>query len=798
MSKKLSAIIGLLLTVVMFASFSIGNFEAEAAVSASYDTYLADFLLNDATAQSYINREYSIPYRKYVEDRRNSLTYTAMLEAWEILTFDAKLADKSGKCVAYYETILYDTIYGGLDGNSELNDLTSKVSSVKASTMKTLMEYSEDLVDYELEDIKKGTDLYNTLIKEFVACEALKDAFENISDLKDQLDKCKDLYEAVEKVAKVEALVENQEQIKKIVTDIGNSTANPALKLACARMTVIMDDVIPDQIIAGVFASESTIGEAVDDGFKAVWDAVLVDVAGAKLTIAVKTGQKSGKLAAGMLFSTDKDVEHVYAMDALYDIEDITVNLVKRYQSQYKSNPTQANAKLYTEAFKQLIKTYIEGVDYSKTYAEITNEQGLINQIFKKFESDDYKRFINMLDNMRLTYEDYLNYIDVCVYNNYLADVPNETVKKKVKIVKKATETTDADIMSYFDTYKTVDALYTNRVVKEEWVLTEDYTTHGSLTVEADIDLNGHTLTVGGDLTHLEGDILIHNGSLIISGDYLATKISTDSNGKIIYGNTSNNPVLRMVWENDYVFVGGDFRVNPYPLNNCALSEGVLEIQGGFYFYASNHSYGSNRYHFTENNTVVFSGNKNQTIYVENSNCTFNKVEFKNNDSMTINITGFFKSNNGIIVNYGNVTIKSDNTNANVTDIFMRAGAKVTLTGNMNGFNSINKASFSSNMADYVSVSASTITAESVGDAEVTVTNNDGDSIINLTVEKPFELGDVNRDGEITVADAVILQKWILAVPNTRLSDWKLCDLCEDEEINVFDLCLLKRKLINS
>lgn len=460
MSKKLSAIIGLILAVVMLASFSVGTFEAGAAVSASYDTYLADYLLTNETAQSYINRDFKLPYRKYVEDRRNSLTYTAMLEAWEILTFDAKLADKTGKCVAYYETILYDTIYGGLDGNSELNDLTSKVSSVKASTMKTLMEYSENLIDYELEDIKKGTELYDTLIKEFVTCEALKDAFENISDLKDQLDKCKDLYEAVEKVAKVEALVENQEQIKKIVTDIGNSSSNPALKLACARMTVIMDDVIPDQIIAGVFASESTIGEAVDDGFKAVWDAILVDVAGAKLTFAVKTGQKSGKLAAGILFSTDKDVEHVYAMDALYDIEDITVNLVKKYQSQYQSNPTQANAKLYTEAFKQLIKTYIEGVDYSKTYAEITNEQGLINQLFKKFEGDDYKRFISMLDDMRFTYEDYLNYIDVCVYNNYLADIPNETVKKKVKVVKKTTETTEADITSYFNTYKEVDALY--------------------------------------------------------------------------------------------------------------------------------------------------------------------------------------------------------------------------------------------------------------------------------------------------------------------------------------------------
>lgn len=62
MKKRLSTIIGLLLTVVMLASFSIGSFEAGAAVSDSYDMYLADYLLTNETAQSYINRDFKLPY----------------------------------------------------------------------------------------------------------------------------------------------------------------------------------------------------------------------------------------------------------------------------------------------------------------------------------------------------------------------------------------------------------------------------------------------------------------------------------------------------------------------------------------------------------------------------------------------------------------------------------------------------------------------------------------------------------------------------------------------------------------
>lgn len=56
--------------------------------------------------------------------------------------------------------------------------------------------------------------------------------------------------------------------------------------------------------------------------------------------------------------------------------------------------------------------------------------------------------------------------------------------------------------------------------------------------------------------------------------------------------------------------------------------------------------------------------------------------------------------------------------------------------------------------------------------------------------------GDVNADGALSVTDAVRLQKWLLAVPDAKLTDWKAADLCEDNIINVLDLHLLKRMLL--
>lgn len=57
-------------------------------------------------------------------------------------------------------------------------------------------------------------------------------------------------------------------------------------------------------------------------------------------------------------------------------------------------------------------------------------------------------------------------------------------------------------------------------------------------------------------------------------------------------------------------------------------------------------------------------------------------------------------------------------------------------------------------------------------------------------------MGDVNADGSFNVADVVLLQKWLLAVPNTDLANWKAADFYDDQILNVFDLCLMKQSLI--
>lgn len=57
--------------------------------------------------------------------------------------------------------------------------------------------------------------------------------------------------------------------------------------------------------------------------------------------------------------------------------------------------------------------------------------------------------------------------------------------------------------------------------------------------------------------------------------------------------------------------------------------------------------------------------------------------------------------------------------------------------------------------------------------------------------------GDVNGDGSLNVADVVMLQRWIIGASD-ELADWRLGNVVEDDRLDSFDLCLLKRMVVES
>ena len=54
--------------------------------------------------------------------------------------------------------------------------------------------------------------------------------------------------------------------------------------------------------------------------------------------------------------------------------------------------------------------------------------------------------------------------------------------------------------------------------------------------------------------------------------------------------------------------------------------------------------------------------------------------------------------------------------------------------------------------------------------------------------------GDVNDDGVFSIADIVMLKRWLL--DNGELKNTQASDVCEDGVINILDLCVIRRMLI--
>lgn len=90
--------------------------------------------------------------------------------------------------------------------------------------------------------------------------------------------------------------------------------------------------------------------------------------------------------------------------------------------------------------------------------------------------------------------------------------------------------------------------------------------------------------------------------------------------------------------------------------------------------------------------------------------------------------------------------------------------------------------------------SATTATSKATTTTSATTTTTNT-ATTTSTSEPAVALGDVNDDGLCNISDIVLLQKWMISIPNTVLPNWKAADLYADDSLNAFDLCLMRQML---
>lgn len=74
----------------------------------------------------------------------------------------------------------------------------------------------------------------------------------------------------------------------------------------------------------------------------------------------------------------------------------------------------------------------------------------------------------------------------------------------------------------------------------------------------------------------------------------------------------------------------------------------------------------------------------------------------------------------------------------------------------------------------------------------------DANGNVTEVISKEIKLGDVNCDGKVTAADAVMLQKWLTTEGTLEIKNAIGADMDKNGKLNAVDLSLLKRLLLNA
>ena len=157
------------------------------------------------------------------------------------------------------------------------------------------------------------------------------------------------------------------------------------------------------------------------------------------------------------------------------------------------------------------------------------------------------------------------------------------------------------------------------------WTLTEDYVYDGDLVlIDDELNLNGHTLTVTGDLIQISGTINTASGKLHVLGDYRMQGVV----GDIADGNYTNSSGYIVMGSDDIILVEGDM----YYYSANKLESGTLELKGNLY---------ATRLDTGDNCRFLFSGEQGQTIGSETTDYfNFANLEFANTSEEGLKLIG--------------------------------------------------------------------------------------------------------------------------------------------------------------
>ena len=568
----------------------------------TFNQYLADYNYNFNCYNFYKN-DFKLPYRSFVETKRDDPTYQALLGAWRVATFSlSDIVTYSTKEIGFYETILFDVLYQGKDVESLSGMLKDGVDTVEASSFKKISKFlGEDFDNMFYQNVTTMTaDQLESLNEACQSCEELTDVFGAIGNISKVLGYVDNVEELLYKLAKAQVIAETTNETAQILITMQMHTSNLAMSKAIDNMILVCSENTSEESVTASFTSDMVVGELLDYLLGEIWTGVLkhLNLYG----YAVNAGQAAGKLLTGWLFGTDESVEMYYSACALYEFEDALRAALSYYESQYVYSQSDSDSAVFNECYKLLLKTYLLGSKTSQKFVDVEYKHGLIKQLLFNFKEEKYNEYSEKLKNITGYVEQTLEFMNVVAYNGYCETYCSDVASIIDMVPKTETYTED-------DKQQRIELLNTLSLETNNWIITKDMTLNSDIHTYGYVNLQYGTLNINGHRLEVDGDFIIANVE------------NFTENGVTTPRYYSTTAVLQMTDPADYVKINGDFisyagsSYNTSYVDNSLLNAGVMEVSGDFNVYSGD-SYNYYMYSFYTGGShkVILNGTDEQNV----------------------------------------------------------------------------------------------------------------------------------------------------------------------------------------
>ncbi len=429
--------------VVDYSKLTVNQYIAKILVSNNYMGVASDYDTSQKTPESqqldYWKDPKNVSYaRILVNSLEENTSFMNSVDAWKLLTFDGSVAEDAFKEEDYYTTILLNILNAKVSDNEFIKDLNCTANKTILSLSKSTADILKELTGVDESNLEKVNvgDLTESQFSKLMEkigqtkeTQGLYDAVgKNIKTIKDAVSLCKTVSDIVKTVSMYSTLNDATQATKVVLKNIYDNCPkdNAPMRSAAGNVYKYVTGALSSEMIVMMEGGKEIITLGFDKIAGDLWDKALTTALGS-FGKGMIIGRAIGRSISNFAFSTDETIDKYYAMRALVNFENLICKSVSQFSEKFDSNETPENADNYLRSIELMLATHDLGYDYTKEFAQITFEKGLVNSVKNLFgKSQTLENTKSNVEQMKRNVQLAFSLVSINEYKIYLEkDAPS-------------------------------------------------------------------------------------------------------------------------------------------------------------------------------------------------------------------------------------------------------------------------------------------------------------------------------------------------------------------------------------